>query len=111
MFELYILKDKKVAIAETYQEWVNFFYSKERIIAKTSFVKGDNNIEVSTVFVCVPNIDNTLFETMIFADGDSAYRETHSTYEEAEQYHKAIVKYIENEVNGDNHIITELKRI
>ena len=74
--------------------WLEWYMTADRQVAKTQ-LPGD--VEVSTVFLGVNHDflstdDPLLFETMIFGGAHDKYIVRCSTWEQAEQQHKAAVE-------------------
>jgi len=97
----YILKDKQI-IETDLMSWAEWFETakEDRIVKQETLTNGN---QVSTVFL---GIDHNfkegpplLFETMVFPKkGDSELdMKRYSTYEEAEEGHKKMVKKYEFE--------------
>jgi hypothetical protein len=93
----WFLKDKKPVGTQDIKKWGECFHSEDRIVGKTEI----GNVEVSTVFL---GIDHNflkvgpplLFETMIFGGDLDGYQKRFSTWEEAEQGHKAAIKLVKS---------------
>ncbi len=89
----YILDGHTPAREPDIIKWATWFEKANRHVAKTEISK---EVEVSTVFL---GIDHSfgdgppqLFETMVFGDKLDEYTERYSTWEEAEEGHKQMVK-------------------
>lgn len=96
MSDKYILKGHEAVPVNDLMEWARMFENSEaRIVGKTKV----GNATVSTVFL---GLDHSfggerplLFETMIFEGDQDGFCERYSTWEEAEQGHKAVVQKLE----------------
>ena len=90
----YILKNKK-AVKATLLEWAKWFETNNRIIKQDTL---DSGILVSTVFLGLNHRFGEgkplIFETMVFDDNDGGDHdmERYSTYEQALNGHKKMVK-------------------
>ena len=89
-----MLIDKQVIPVTDLSEWENFMRGDNRTVAKSTY----GEVLVSTVFLGFdhnydPDKGPLLFETMIFgSESLSDLQWRYSTWEEAEQTHKAICK-------------------
>lgn len=99
MLKHYILNEKHEPVVVELETWAIWFTLADRTVKKTQV----GEVNVSTVFL---GIDHNflggkpiLFETMCFCRGDSEwdeYQERYSTWAEAEEGHRRIVKEIED---------------
>ena len=92
----YKLQGKDIVKCKDINEWVKFMEIKKRIL----FVDVISDATISTVFL---GLDHNfgggipvLFETMIFGGKSDNYLERYSTWDDAEEGHKFILKQIKN---------------
>lgn len=95
---MYILKDKKPYPETDVLKWAQWFQSADRIVAKTFIL---DKIVVSTVFLGTDHNFGMgkplLFETMVFEKYEN-FQQRYSTWEEAEEGHKAVVLAIKEDL-------------
>ena len=79
--------------------WERWFETADRVVGKT-FI---GRLVVSTVFLGIDHSfglgEPILFETMVF-EGHGEYQKRYSTWEEAEEGHRRIVREIINKKDG-----------
>lgn len=75
----------------------NAFEIENRKIDKT---KINDDVEVSTVFLCIKHPDNNLFETMIFGGKFNGKIIRYKTLEQAKNGHKKIVEKLKRSYDG-----------
>jgi len=100
----YVLKDKKPVKAKSMEEAARALEKDRRV----AYDKLPGDVEVSTVFLVLDlqfgNGPPLLFETLVFGGEHNEEMRRYSTWEEAEEGHKEMVKMIRKEelkvVNG-----------
>ncbi len=97
----YILKERKVVQVDDVYEWGSWFERIEnRRVGETEILFPDGRFHrrVSTVFIGLMSVHDTLFETMCFDRTRQCLNEFHwATFDEAEKGHAGVVnKFTKN---------------
>lgn len=99
MTDKYILNGKETVPCNNLTDWAEWMENHDRTVGKT-MVK---DILISTVFIGLNHnflnpANPLLFETMIFGGKHDPDCRRYSTWEEAQEGHKKIVKLVENNI-------------
>ena len=91
----YILNYDDYSLSTTYDvlEWGKGFEDKRRFIGKNDTTVNGVEYDISTVFI---GMEDEIFETMAWRNGDECLQRRTDTYEEARQMHIDVCTRIHN---------------
>lgn len=94
----YILKGKKVVSCDNILDWVRVFEKQDRIVAQDNVV----DIKISTVFLGIDHSFGVgpplIFETMVFGGDLDQEMDRYSTWKEAVNGHKKMVRKVRKNI-------------
>ena len=101
MSQHYILKGKEAVPAEL-MEWAQWFAMNDRKVRKTQIQHDHGKVKISTVFLGLDHQfleggDPLIFETMVFGEPLDREQNRCSTWEQAEDMHKRMVRQVQTE--------------
>ena len=98
MSDKYILDGHETIPCDNLMKWAKWFEKADRHIAKT---KISNVITISTIFLGLDHSfgegEPILFETVVFGGKFDGEMERYSTWEQAKEGHKKIVKKVKKD--------------
>jgi hypothetical protein len=105
----YILVDKEPVPVDDVLEWARMFEG-DRHVGNTTI----KDVVVSTVFLGIdhnfrPDGPPLLFETMVFGGEHDQYQDRYSTWEEAERGHAEICKMVQDSLELEGVLESQLK--